>query len=131
MSKWSADPSPLLMRHHRILAEMTIMQASDVSKLSHTTICDAESGKTKPTAKTQTKLAKAYCCDVSDFYEVDIATVKSLANQCYCRIFSTIRKANIDRKAAIATDLLVRLPDAHDTGPENIAEQYPDLLAIH
>ena len=70
---------------------MTIAELSTVSGLSPTTICNVENGKHKPAPKTLTKWAKGCQCDVSEFFEVDIATVKKLATNVLSAI-STIPK---------------------------------------
>ena len=62
-----------------MLADMTILEASKAAGCSHTTICNVEQGKNKPTKSTLTKLSKAYTCDISHFYKVDIGTVRTLA----------------------------------------------------
>ena len=92
MSKWSGDASPLLMRHERLIADLTIAELSTVSGLSPTTICNVENGKHKPVAKTLTKWAKGCQCDVSQFFEFDIATVKALSDKRLLLTISTIPK---------------------------------------
>ena len=125
MSKWSGDASPLLMRHERLIADLTIAELSTASGLSPTTICNVENGKHKPAAKTLTKWAKGCQCDVSQFFEFDIATIKALATNAVVDYFND-SKANLDRKAAIAADLLVRLPESAETDIDT-AELYPDF----
>lgn len=93
-----------------MLAQMTIMQASEASGCSHTTICSAENGKTKPTVKTLTKLADAYKCDITDFYEADVQTIRTLATNEVVGYLND-PEANRDRKASVAAHLLTQLPD--------------------
>ena len=110
-----------------MLADMTIIEASKASGCSHATICNVEGGKHKPTKSTLTKLSRAYACDISHFYKVDIETVRTLATGVIVQYFGN-PEANPDRKAAIASDLLVRLPESSQTDNENlVAEQYPDF----
>ena len=117
MSKWS-DPSPHLIRRHRRLSDMTIAEASVASGLTSATICNAENAKHTPTAKTLTKLAKAYNCDISDFYEADIATVRTLATGVIVGYFND-PDANVDRKASVAAHLITQLPDVPETDGED------------
>ena len=112
MSKWS-DPSPHLIRRYRLLLGMTIAEASIAVKTSPARICDWENGKHKPTARSLAKLAKAYNCDISDFYEADIATVRILATNVIVGYFND-PDANVDRKAQVASHLLVQLPERTD-----------------
>ena len=129
MSKWS-DPSPHLIRRHRRLSDMTIAEASVASGLTSATICNAENAKHTPTAKTLTKLAKAYNCDISDFYEADIATVRTLATGVIVGYFND-PGANIDRKASVAAHLLVQLPEKADEGDDEdttVRDQYASMI---
>ena len=119
MSKWS-DASPHLIRRHRILADMTIAQASEASGCHSNTILHAESGKHTPTAKTLNKLSEAYACKVSDFYEADIPTVRTIATNVIVGYFND-PNYSADRKAQIASHLLTQLPE---TTPED--EESPD-----
>ena len=119
MSKWS-DASPHLIRRHRILADMTIAQASEASGLTAATICNADNGKHTPTAKTLNKLSEAYTCKVSDFYEADIQTVRTLATNVIVGYFND-PNYNADRKAQVASHLLTQLPE---TTPDD--EESPD-----
>ncbi len=126
MSKWSGA-SPHLIRRHRILADMTIAQASEASGCHSNTILHAESGKHTPTASTLNKLAKAYQCKVSDFYEADIQTVRTLATNVIVGYFND-PNYNADRKASIASHLLTQLPETIQTEAEQIqGEAYPDF----
>lgn len=129
MSKWS-DPSPHLIRRYRILADMSIAEASEASNCAPNTILHAESGKHTPTAKTLTRLSNAYNCDITDFYEADVQTIRTLATNVIVGYFNDT-EANPDRKAQIASHLLSQLPDAsiHDTPEPTEAEQEDtDLL---
>ena len=124
MSKWQTDPVSYLMKRARLMASLTVVGLASASGLSATTVCNVESGKSKPTASTITKWAKGCKCDASEFYEVDIPMVKSLATNVVVGYFND-PKANLDRKATIAADLLIRLPDAPES--EIAAEHYPDF----
>ena len=117
MSKWS-DPSPHLIRRYRLLLGMTIAEASIAVKTSPARICDWENGKHKPTARSLAKLAKAYNCDISDFYEADIATVRTLATGVIVGYFND-PDANVDRKASVAAHLITQLPDVPETDGED------------
>jgi transcriptional regulator with XRE-family HTH domain len=126
MSKWS-DASPHLIRRHRILADMTIAEASVASGCHSNTILHAESGKHTPTAKSLNKLAKAYGCKVSDFYEADIPTVRTLATNVIVGYFND---PNYDaaRKASIASHLLTQLPEVEsEPETESDAKTYDPL----
>ena len=129
MSKWS-DPSPHLIRRYRLLLGMTIAEASIAVKTSPARICDWENGKHKPTARSLAKLAKAYNCDISDFYEADIATVRTLATGVIVGYFND-PGANIDRKASVAAHLLVQLPEKADEGDDEdttVRDQYASMI---
>ena len=126
MSKWS-DASPHLIRRHRILADMTIAQASEASGCHSNTILHAESGKHTSTAKTLNKLSEAYACKVSDFYEADIQTVRTLATNVIVGYFND-PNYNADRKASIASHLLTQLPESTQVEAEQpLGETYPDF----
>lgn len=86
-------------------------------KTDASVVCNWENGKHKPTSKSLNKLAKAYDRDISDFFLVDIATVKEEAI-IDLRDYYRNPKANIDRRAAISLDLLARLPEAVDIESE-------------
>ena len=129
MSKW-ADPSPQLIQRFRILSGMTIAEAAEAIKTVPAVVCNWENGKHKPTAKSLTKLAKAYDRDVSDFYLVDIPTVR---NEATSEVMGYFRNpdANPDRKASIASHLLVQLPERTDdfeAEPSDSENQDADLL---
>ena len=126
MSKWS-DASPHLIRRHRILADMTIAQASEASKCAPNTILHAESGKHAPTAKTLTKLSKAYNCDITDFYEADVQTVRTLATNVIVGYFNDT-SANPDRKAQVASHLLTQLPDTPPPDDEDNSKSLDEVL---
>ena len=126
MSKWS-DASPHLIRRHRILADMTVVEASEASHCAPNTILYAESGKHTPTASTLNKLAKAYQCGVSDFYEADIATVRTLATNVIVGYFND-PKYNADRKAQIASHLLTQLPETTKTEEEDTSKSLDEVL---
>ena len=125
MSKW-VEPSPQLIQRYRVLTGMTLAEAASAMKTTPDVVCNWENGKHKPTSKSLTKLAKAYDRDVSDFYLVPIDTLRSEAISDLKDYFRN-PNANIDRRAAIAVDILARVPESQETGPENIAEQYPDF----
>ena len=128
MSKWS-DPSPQLIRRYRRLAGLTLAKAAELAKTPPAVICNWENGKHKPTVKSITKLAKAYDCDITDFYEADVGTVRQLATNVIIGYFND-PEANKDRKASIASHLLTQLPEETvDTEPEDADEQPYDPLS--
>ena len=102
-------------------------QASEVSGLTAATICNAENGKHTPTAKTLNKLSEAYTCKVSDFYEADIQTVRTLATNVIVGYFND-PKYNADRKAQIASHLLTQLPETTPTEEEDTSKSLDEVL---
>ena len=117
MSIWSADPSPKLLRYFRKLRGLTLKQASDLTGIAPNRISDHENGKHKPTGKSLEKYAKAYRRDITDFFEVDIPTVKTLATAVITDYFAD-PEYNKDRKASIASHLLIQLPETEQAEPE-------------
>ena len=124
MSKWS-DPSPVLIRRERRLSCLTQKEVAKAIKGSPDQISNWENGKHRPTSKSLEKLAAVYECDITDFYLVDVATVRTEATAVVMGYFRDA-SANIDRKASVAAHLLCQLPDVFAYGePDEItpAEQ--------
>ena len=126
MSKW-ADPSPQLMQRYRILSGMTLVEAAEAANTYPANISDWENGKHKPNAKSLAKLAKAYDRDVSFFYEVNISTIKTEATSEVLGYFRN-PKANIDRKASVASNLLIQLPETKQTEEEDTSKSLDEVL---
>lgn len=109
---------------------MTLVEAAEAMKTNPSTVCDWENGKHKPTRKSLNKLARAYNRDVSEFYEVDVATVRAEATSDIMGYFRD-PKANKDRRASLSAQLLIHLPDidTYDVPEPTEAEQSDhDLL---
>ena len=129
MSKWT-DPSPQLMQRFRMLSGMTIAEAAKAAKTYPANISNWENGKHKPTSRSLAKLAKAYSRDVSEFYEVDISTVKTEATSEVMGYFRN-PNANPDRKASVAAHLLVQLPEKAGEGDDEdttVRDQYAGMI---
>ena len=126
MSKWSS-PSPHLIRRYRILAGMTLAQSAEVLKTSASRVCLWENGKHVPTPRSLTKLANAYKCDITDFYEADVETVRTLATNVIVGYFNDT-EANPDRKAQVASHLLTQLPDTQQPDDDDNSKTLDDVL---
>ena len=131
MSIWSADPSPKLLRYFRKLQGFTLKQASELTGIAPNRISDHENGKHKPTGKSLEKYAKAYKRDITDFFEVDISTVKTLATVVITDYFADSEYSK-DRKASIASHLLIQLPDAPPPDDEDGTSKpiIPELKSV-
>ena len=126
MSKW-ADPSPQLIQRFRMLAGMTLAEAAEAIKTVPAVVCGWEKGKHKPNAKSLEKIASAYDRDISDFYLVDILTVRVEVTSEVMGYFRN-PEANVDRKAAIASNLLIQLPETKQTEEEDTSKSLDEVL---
>ena len=109
---------------------MTIAEAAKAAKTYPANVSNWENGKHKPTSKSLAKLAKAYSRDVSEFYEVDIPTVRIEATSEVMGYFRN-PDANPDRKASVAAHLLVQLPEKADEGDDEdttVRDQYAGMI---
>ena len=126
MSKWS-DPSPDLIRRHRKLKGLTLKEAAVLLNTAPANVSNHENGKHTPTPRTLAKYAEVYECDVDDFYAMTVPQIKVLSGSVIVGYLNN-PDANIDRKASVASNLLIQLPETADTNEEGAAGKTKDDL---
>ena len=101
-------PDPNLMRLNRQLSGCNmneICQRLGFSAKSRSVVYDWEKGKHVPTMQSLQKLARAYDCDIGDFYLIDLEQISVLARSVVIGFFNN-PESNREKAAWIAARLL-------------------------
>ena len=123
------SPSPILLRFRRKLAGFTLKKVSELIGKDPKNISDHENGKVKPNVTSLTQYAKAYKCDIDDFYDVDTDVIKQLGTGVVVNYFNDPEYPK-DKKASIAAQLIISLPHQHEVSVtvSEVEKQVNDLL---
>ena len=123
------SPSPILLRFHRKLAGFTLKKVSELIGKDPKNISDHENGKVRPNVTSLAQYAKAYKCDIDDFYDVDTGIVKRLGTGVVVNYFNDPEYPK-DKKASIAAQLIISLPHQHEVSVvvSKAEEQVNELL---
>ena len=101
-------PAPILMQRARRLSGCNmkeICQRLGFSSKSRSVVYDWERGKHVPTMQSLQKLARAYDCDIGDFYLIDLEQISILSRSVVVGFFND-PESQPDKAAWIAARLL-------------------------
>ena len=98
-------PTKELIKHNRIQAGLTLEQARLRIGVAYNTVCDWEAGNFCPTETNLAKMAEAYNCSVSDFFEIKVTDLQAVATSTLLNFLNSPKEKAYQR-ARVALDIL-------------------------